>query len=280
MPENKRSKLISRLKVAFGLFLLVAATTFMLWDVNRSETAGNTAGSSAELVIGTDPGFKPFEYKDGQNVVGFDIDLARNLALDQNKTLRIEEMAFDSLLLALQSGRIDLAIAGMTKTPDRAENVDFSDPYYSSSQMIIVPSDSSIKNEVDLVGKRIGVQLGTTGDDLARKIKGTSVIQFPQPVSALQELSTGRIDAVIMDNGPAAQYLPNNKNLKMLETPLSHEEYAIAIRKGNTELLEKVNASLAKMKADGRYNELIKKHFDSDDPNLIIEPLDQAEESK
>lgn len=272
MGTASHKKLFQRLKITFGLLLLIVAVAFMLWDVNRSQTTSNTAGSSAELVIGTDPGFKPFEYKDGQTVVGFDIDLARNLALDQNKTLRIEEMQFDSLLLALQSGRIDLAIAGMTKTAERAKNVDFSEPYYRSAQMLIVPKDSVIKNEADLVGKTIGVQIGTTGDDLAHQIKDARVVQFPQPVSALQELGHGRIDAVIMDKGPAVQYLPNNPNLIMQDAPLSREEYAIAIRKGNTELLEKINASLLQMKKDGRYNELIKKYFDENDINLITEP--------
>lgn len=243
------------------MLILAVLTGLMLWDVNWNEAGGNQAGSANELVIGTDPGFKPFEYKKGSTTVGFDIDLARNIALDQNKTLRVEEMAFDGLLLALQSGRVDLVIAGMTKTPERAENVNFSVPYYKAAQMIIVPKDSEIKNEADLVGKKIGVQLGTTGDDLAHKIAGAKVVQFPQTANVMQELNAGRIEAAIMDNGPALQYLANNPKLKMLSEALTSEEYAIAVRKGNDELLRQVNQSIRKMRADGRYDGLVQKYF-------------------
>ncbi len=262
MREMKKHKqFVKSLKIGVGLIALVFVTGFMLWDVNRSDLGANTAGSSSELVIGTDPGFKPFEYKEGSQTVGFDIDLAREIAMDQNKTLRVEEMAFDGLLLALQSGRIDLAVAGMTKTPDRAKNVDFSQAYYSAAQMIIVKKGSEIRSEADLVGKKIGVQLGTTGDILAHKIFKAEVVQLPQTASVMQELNSGRIDAAIMDNGPAMQYLANNPKLEMLPEKLTDEDYAIAIRKGNKKLLQQVNKSLSAMKKDGRYEKLVKKYF-------------------
>lgn len=255
------SRITHQIKIAFWLTCCVALTTFMLWDVNRAEQAGTSSGASTELVMGTDPGFKPFEYKDGSTTIGFDVDLSRAIATDQNKTLRIEEMSFDGLLLALQSGRVDMVAAGMTKTEDRAKNVDFSIPYYSAAQMIIVQKTSPIKTEADLAGKKIGVQIGTTGDILAHKITGATVIQFQQTASVMQELSTGRIDAAIMDNGPATQYLPNNPTLMILPQKLSSEEYAIAIRKGNTKLLEQVNQTIKAMKNDGRYDKLIEKYF-------------------
>lgn len=259
--ERNVKRMRRRWKVGVSLLVLVVVTGLMLWDVNRNESGGNQAGSANELVIGTDPGFKPFEYKEGSTTVGFDIDLARNIALDQNKTLRVEEMAFDGLLLALQSGRVDLVIAGMTRTPERAENVNFSVPYYEAAQMIIIPKNSEIKNEADLVGKRIGVQLGTTGDDLAHKIAGAKVVQFPQTANVMQELNAGRIEAAIMDNGPATQYLTNNPKLRILPEQLTSEEYAIAVRKGNDDLLQKVNQSIKKMRLDGRYDRLIQKYF-------------------
>lgn len=260
--KRTRTREIFRgMKIFLAILVFVGAIGFMLWDVNRSENGGNQAGSANELVIGTDPGFKPFEYKEGSTTVGFDIDLARNIALEQNKTLRVEEMVFDGLLLALQSGRIDLAIAGMTKTAERAQNVDFSIPYYNAAQMIIVQKGSTIRGEADLVGRKIGVQLGTTGDDLAHKIREAKVVQLPQTANVMQELNAGRIDAAIMDNGPATQYLANNPKLKMLENELSVEEYAIAVKKGNAELLQQVNRSIKNMKKDGRYAMLVKKYF-------------------
>lgn len=211
--------------------------------------------------MGTDPGFKPFEYKEGSTTMGFDIDLSRAIAIDQGKTLRVEEMSFDGLLLALQSGRIDMVAAGMTKTPDRAKNVDFSNPYYSAAQMIIVQKGSSITSEANLANKKIGVQIGTTGDILAHKITGATVVQLPQTANVMQELNAGRIDAAIMDNGPASQYLPNNPKLTMLPDKLTNEDYAIAIRKGNTKLLDGVNQTIERMKKDGRYDALLKKYF-------------------
>ena len=261
--SNPTSKITSRLKVFFLILLLISATLFMLWDVNNFEV-NNGSSSDEVLVIGTDPGFKPFEYKEGSKIVGFDIDLARNIAIDQGKTLKIEEMSFDGLLLALNSGRVDMVIAGMSETPDRAKNVDFSKPYYYASQVIIVPNNSRITDESSLVGKKIGVQLGTTGDDLARKILDASLIQFPQVVSVMQELNSGRIDAAILDNGPATQYLPNNPNLKILPNELSKEQYVIAVRKGNSDLLSKINQSLDSMRKDGRYDNLINKYFDKE----------------
>ncbi len=157
--------------------MVVILLGYMYWDVELSPAASTTktAGSGLEktLVLGTDPGFKPFEYKQGQEIVGFDIDLVREIAKDTNRSLQIEEIAFDGLLPALQAGRIDLIAAGMTVTPDRRKNAEFSHTYYTAAQKIIVPkTGSTIATSDDLIGRRIGVQLGTTADTLAHKIRG------------------------------------------------------------------------------------------------------------
>ena len=120
---------------------------------------------------------------------------------------------------------------------------------------------STVESVDDLKGKRIGVQLGTTGDTLAHKITGASVVQLPATSNVIQELNARRIDAAIMDNGPATQYLATNPNLTMLARDLTKEDYAIAIKKGNTELLKQVNDSIKAMEKDGRYDALVKKHF-------------------
>lgn len=259
----KKIKLIRNIKIALSSILFIAAVIGMIWDVNRSDVSlGTGTNPNDVLVMGTEPGFKPFEYLDGTNVVGFDVDLAGEIARDNGKTLRIEQMAFDGLLPALQSDRIDMVIAGMTITPDRAKNVDFSDSYYSAAQKIIVQKqESSIKNRNDLVGKKIGVQLGTTGDILAHNIKGARVEQLPAIASLFVELNTGRVDAIILDDGPAKQYLTQNPKLTMLPDRLSSEDYAIAVKKGNTKLLKQINDSILKLKQNGQYNNLIKKYF-------------------
>ena len=177
------------------------------------------------------------------------------------KELKIEDMSFDGLLPALDSGQIDMVAAGMTVTPDRAKNALFSEPYYSASQRIIVKKGSPIRNKHQLSGRKIGVQLGTTGDTLASKISGASVTQFQTAPSVLQELSAGKIEAVILDDAPAKRYGAGFSNLEILPGALSDESYAIAIKKDNKDLLEKVNKEITKMKQDGRYDKLIRKYF-------------------
>ena len=263
----KQKKVVARIKWLTLGALVAAAIGYMYWDTeinpgSAQHTSSSGSGLEKTLIMGTDPGFKPFEYKNGQNVVGFDVDLVREIAKDTNRSLQIEEISFDGLLPALQAGRIDLIAAGMTVTPERAKNAAFSTTYYSAAQRVVVPkTGSTVESVDDLKGKRIGVQLGTTGDTLAHKITGASVVQLPATSNVIQELNARRIDAAIMDNGPATQYLATNPNLTMLARDLTKEDYAIAIKKGNTELLKQVNDSITAMKKDGRYNALVKKHF-------------------
>jgi len=252
----------SRFKLGFGIAVFVLVTGLMLWDVMRVEYAGNRGGSfKEELVMGTEPGFKPFEYLEGDEVVGFDVDLAREIAKDMGRELRVEQMAFDGLLVALQTGRVDIVAAGMTVTPEREKNAAFSTSYYTSAQKIVIRKGDDIRTAEDLKGKRLGVQLGTTGDELARKIEGARVSQFPAVSSLMQELNSRRIDAVIIDNEPAQRYSSQYDNLEVVARSLSSENYAIAIRKDNLELQKQVNQSIKDMKADGRYDSLIKKYF-------------------
>lgn len=263
----KQKKVVARIKWLTLGALVAAAIGYMYWDTEINPGSAQHTGSSGSglektLIMGTDPGFKPFEYKNGQNVVGFDVDLVREIAKDTNRSLQIEEISFDGLLPALQAGRIDLIAAGMTVTPERAKNAAFSTTYYSAAQKVVVPkTGSTVESVDDLKGKRIGVQLGTTGDTLAHKITGASVVQLPATSNVMQELNARRIDAAIMDNGPATQYLATNPSLTMLARDLTKEDYAIAIKKGNTELLKQVNDSIKAMKKDGRYDALVKKHF-------------------
>ena len=239
-----------------GLGLFVALIGFMAFDILQRE--GGFGKSNDVLVMGTNAAF---EYKQGNEIVGFDVDLAKEIARSVNKELKIEDMAFDGLLPALESGQIDMAVAGMSVTPERAKNALFSEPYYSASQRIIVKKGSPIRNRHQLTGKKIGVQLGTTGDTLAGKITGAKVSQFPTAPSVLTELNAGGVEAVILDDAPAAQYTAGFPDLEILPGELSSEHYAIAIKNNNHDLLEKINRVLAEMKRDGRYDNLIRKHF-------------------
>jgi len=242
-----------------GIGLFVALVGWMFVDIIQRE--GGFGRNVDVLVMGTNAGFKPFEYKQGDEIVGFDVDLAREIARSMNKELKIEDMAFDGLLPALDSGQVDIVVAGMSVTPDRAKNALFSDSYYVAAQRMIVKKGSLIHNKYQLEGKKIGVQLGTTGDTLASSIRGAKIAQFPTAPSVLTELNTGGVDVAILDDAPATQYLAGFSDLEILPGELSNENYAIAIKKNNVDLLGKVNRTITAMKQDGRYDNLISKHF-------------------
>ncbi len=243
-----------------SLIITIAGLLAGVWWLNRGATI--TLQTKPKLVIGTDPGFKPFEYRQGGKIVGFDIDLAQEIANDTGRQLVIEEMNFDGLIAALQAGKIDMAVAGMSVTPERSQNVNFSNPYYLASQMIVVrDNDQRIKSKTDLTGKKIGVQLGSTGDTIVGQLPHVTKIQFSAVPAVLQELRSGRIDAAVLDNAPAETYIKTNPDLKMLDTKLSEENYAIAMRKDRTDLLDQVNNTIKRVRQDGTYQRLIEKHF-------------------
>lgn len=256
---KKGGQKIHKIFSIFLSLLYFGVVSWMFYDIMHRETV--VSHNANVLVMGTNATFKPFEYKEGDKVVGFDVELASEIAKEMGVELKIEDMSFDGLLPALESGQIDLAVAGMSVTEERAKNVLFSDSYYVASQQIIVKEESLIRNRYELVGKKIGVQLGTTGDQMAQQINGAKVIQFPTAPSVLQELVSGRVDAAILDNAPAAQYVASFSNLKILSSPLSREPYAIAMKKGNQKLQEAVNNTITKMKEDGRMQKLLMKHF-------------------
>ncbi len=212
------------------------------------------------LVMATNAEFPPYEYREGEAIVGIDPEIAQAIADDLGMTLKIEDMAFDSVIAAVQSGKADFGMAGITIDEDRLQNVNFSTPYQTTAQMIIVQEGSSIASSADLTGKKIGVQLGTTGDDYASEVADASVERFNKGFEAVQSLTQGKLDAVIIDSEPAKVFVSQNEGLVLLEEACTTEEYAIAIAKDNNELLEKVNASLAKLTESGKIQEIIDKY--------------------
>ena len=233
----------------------------------EAEAEENTEGGT--LIMATNAEFPPYEYHDssqtgpdGTDIVGIDAEIAGAIAEKLGKELVIEDIAFDSLIPELQSGKADLVAAGMTGTEDRLVNVDFSDTYATAVQSIIVTSDSEIAGPDDLAGKKIGVQQGTTGDLYATDDFGDENIdRYPKGVDAVQALIQGKVDAVIIDNEPAKVFVGDNDNLKLLDTAYAEEEYAIAVKKGNTELLEQINSVIQELKDSGEMDEIIGKYI-------------------
>ena len=248
-----------------------ADTTAAEADAAEEETAAEAEETEegGTLIMATNAEFPPYEYHDssqtgpdGSDIVGIDAEIAGAIAERLGKDLVIEDIAFDSLIPELQSGKADFVAAGMTVTEDRLVNVDFSDTYATAVQSIIVTSDSEIAGPDDLAGKKIGVQQGTTGDLYATDDFGDENIdRYPKGVDAVQALVQGKVDAVIIDNEPAKVFVGDNEGLKLLDTAYAEEEYAIAVKKGNTELLEQINTVIQELKDSGEMDSIIGKYI-------------------
>ncbi len=217
--------------------------------------------SSDKIVMATNAAFPPYESVEGSEIVGIDPEIAKLIADDLGKELVIEDMAFDSIIAAVQTGKADIAMAGMTVTEDRKQNIDFSDPYTEAAQVIVVKTDSSVASPDDLTGKTIGVQIGTTGDIYAEDIEDATIERYSKYFEAINALIQGKIDAVIVDREPAKVFVNENAELKLIDKEFTVEEYAIGVSKENTQLLNDINASLKKLKDSGKIDEIINKYI-------------------
>ena len=220
--------------------------------------------AAPSLVMGTNAEFPPFESRGGAGgaeVVGFDVEIAQAIAAKAGLPLKIEDMKFDSLLPALSAGKIDVVLAGMTITEERARNVDFSQPYYKATQVVLMRAgEEKPAAKEELKGRKIAVQLGTTGDGVATEIAGQeNVAQFTSAMDAVVELLNRKVDFVVIDEQPANQFLKKNPGIEMVRLAFDDEYYGIAVKKGNAELLAKVNEALAEIVADGRYDRFVEK---------------------
>lgn len=223
---------------------------------------GYKLATEGTLTMATNAQFPPYEYYDGDDVIGIDADIAKAIADKMGLKLKIEDMEFDSIITAVSTGKADLGLAGMTVDPERQKNIDFSDSYATGVQVIIVKEDSTIAKPDDLKGKKIGVQLATTGDQYATNDYGKdSVVQYNKGSDAVMALTQGQVDAVIIDNEPAKSYVAANKGLKILDTEYVTENYAACIAKDNTGLTKAVNKALAELKADGTLQKIVDKYI-------------------
>ena len=223
-----------------------------------TDAAEVTTVEPGVLTMGTNATFPPYEYKDGDDVVGIDAESAQALADKLGLQLEIVDMDFDSLVASVQSGKIDMSLAGMTVTEERKQNVDFTDSYATGVQVIIVKEDSDIASADDLEGKLIGVQQGTTGhlycaDDFGED----NVIPYANGATAVQALLQGKVDCVVIDQEPAKAFVEANEGLKILETAYTTEDYAAAVSKDNPAL----NSALQELKDDGTIQGILDKYI-------------------
>ena len=236
-------------------------TTAEAAEGSEAAEAGDSAFAGKTLVMSTNAEFAPYEYHDGNDIVGIDVDIANAICEDMGASLEITDVAFDSIIPEVQSGKADFAAAGMTVTEDRQTQVDFSDTYAIGVQSVIVTEDSDIKSLDDLKGKQIGVQQGTTGDLYSTDDFGEdAVVAYDSGLTAVQALNNGQVDAVVIDNAPAKEYVAANPGLKVLETSYAEEDYAIGMAKGSS-LEDVVNAALEELKADGTLQSIVDKYI-------------------
>ncbi|MDE7028417.1 MAG: transporter substrate-binding domain-containing protein [Lachnospiraceae bacterium] len=226
-----------------------------------AQEQGETPAAGGTLTFGTNAEFPPFEFVAGSGVIdqydGIDMAIAKKIAEENGMTAAVENMEFDSLLIALHNGQIDAAIAGMTVTEERKEQADFSTPYYTATQVMIVKEDSTIASAADMADKKICVIQGYTGEICVKDL-GYPYEAFKKGTDAIMELVNGKCDVVVIDSATAQKYVGDNEGLKIVEdaAAFESEEYAIAVKKGNTELLNKINQSIEGMLSDGTVAEL------------------------
>lgn len=216
-----------------------------------------------DLIVATDTAFVPFEFKQGDTYVGFDIDLWDAIATELGVAYELRPMDFNGIIPALQTGQVDVALAGITIKDSRKEVIDFSDGYYDSGFLLMVPTDSEITAEADLAGKTIALKTGTSAADYAAEnFKETEIRMFPNIDNAYLELRTGRVDAAMHDTPNVLYYIANAGDgaVKAVGAQMQAHQYGIGFPKGS-EIVEDVNAALAAMKEDGRYDAIYKKWF-------------------
>ena len=258
--------------IATGLTIVMLLAALAACGGSGGSGSGLTTVEPGMLIMATSADFPPYEFREGGEIVGIDAEIAAAIAEKLNLELRIDDMDFNSILAAVVAGRADMGMAGMTVTEDRLESVDFSVSYATGVQVIIVNEGSPITNVDDLFEEGnnfiIGVQEATTGDIYASEEledEGLATMQrYRRGTDAVQSLLVGRVDCVIIDNEPAKAFVAVNPGLKILDTEYAVEDYAIAVRKGNTELLEAINSALNALIADGTVQRIVDKYISAD----------------
>ncbi|WP_245574279.1 basic amino acid ABC transporter substrate-binding protein [Desulfovirgula thermocuniculi] len=271
---------VTELRKFLGLLFVILTLGILLTGCGgQAGTGSSKAGGEPKdtgkqkVVVASDTAYAPFEFQDENTgkYVGFDIDLIQAIAEVNNWDVEIRSMNFDGIIPALQTASVDMAISAMTITEKRKEQVNFSVPYYQSGQCVAVKADNNtIKGFDDLAGKRVGVQLATTGADEARKIPGAKVIDYNTINEAFMALKNGNVDAVVNDYPVTAYFIQKgNKDIKIVGDLRTSEFYGIAVPKDKKEILEKVNSALRTLKQNGKYAEIYKKWFGKEPPDFL-----------
>lgn len=239
---------------------------------SSSEAAGEESAQPADtgdgdntLVMATNAFFPPYEFYDGDDIVGIDAEVGKAIADKLGMDFEISDVEFEAIIANIQSGKADMGMAGMTVTEDRKKNVNFTRSYATGVQVVIVTEGSDIATIDDMQGKKIGVQQGTTGDIYCSDDFGEeNVTRYSKGTDAVMALLSGKVDCVVIDNEPAKAFVEANEGLKILETAYTEEEYAICVAKDNEELLEKIDTALGELIDDGTVQKIVDKYISAE----------------
>lgn len=224
-------------------------------------TLGGCKKNTNELIMVTEAGFAPYEYYDGGEIVGVDVDIAKEIAKYLGKTLVVKDIAFDSIINEVKTGKADFGAAGISYSENRAKNVDFSINYSVSKQVVIVSNNSNINNVNNISNKKIAVQLGSIADTfVTENFNNASIVRQKKYLAAIEDLKAGKVDCVVMDELPAKEIVASNSGIKILDGSLTNDSYGMVVKKGNKELLDAINTVLEKLKNEGKIDEYIINH--------------------
>lgn len=264
------------MKKLFLLLLTVCLLGTAALTVGCGQSDSAEQSGKKVLRVGMDASYPPFgsQNQETKDYEGFDVDIIRAIGAEEGFDVEISNRSFDGLIPALQAKEIDVAINDITITDDRKQSVDFSKPYYIAGLGVVVRSDNdTIHMAEDLQGKTLGVSIGSTGEEAARKIPGANVRVFNAINEAFLEVQNGGVDAVVNDIPTNEYYVSHagNKNVRTAEVALTKEDLGIAVLKGNTELLTKIDDGLAKIKANGKFSEIYEKWFGKQPPQELLQ---------
>lgn len=260
--------------LVLSLVIIVACALSLTACAGIKDSTPEGIQKYGKLVVATNAYFPPFEFYEDGKITGWDIEIAQVLADKLGVELVVEDMDFDSVLIAPGTNKAHIAMAGISYSEDRDKNLDFSDGVFNSSQVIIVRNDSDITGPFDLSGKVVGVQSGTVGQLLGEMdpdwagegedvclAAPKTVQKYPTGAEAVLALQQNKVDAVIIDKYPAENFVANYEGIKICEATVYDDEYAFAVKEGNKELVDWLNAALAEMKTDGTFDRISEKYF-------------------
>lgn len=213
------------------------------------------------LIMVTEAGFAPYEYYADGEIVGVDIDIAKEIAKEMGKELVVRDVAFDSIISEVKTGKADFGAAGISYSDERAKQVDFSVNYFVSKQVVVVRSDSDISDSNSINGKKIAVQLGSIADTyVTSNYSDSDIVREKKYLAAIQDLKDGKVDAVVMDELPAKEMVNNNQGIVVLPGSLVSDSYGMVVKKGNKELLDTINIVLERLKSNGTIDKYVINH--------------------